>query len=195
MTNLLKIFASLYIQIIFVNSYYLKDARICIKSRNLRYHSLTRIKLSDDISALKQINNLNQAVNVFFTSGKNRIKLSALELSQFEQLLLKATKPLDIISFSKCLYALKVYKFNEVKNILPILESQCSKLKQPFGRQAVGNTLYGLQNMNSDSSEVRSVLRELSKKIAECTEPLDAQEVSNALYGICLLYTSPSPRD
>jgi len=73
---------------------------------------------------------------------------------------------------------------SEVRSVLRELSKKIAECTEPLRAQAVGNALYGLQNMNSDSSEVRSVLRELSKKIAECSEPLRAQAVGNALYGL-----------
>ena len=183
MKKVLKLIASFYTRRTF-STFFINSARICIKPINQRYHSnLSWIKLPHS-SASKNFKNLREAINVIHTSAKSRIKCDAVELSRVEQLLSEATEPLNIISFSKFLYSLRIYEFNEVKNILPLLSNRCSKLKQSFDAQAVGNTLYGLQNMSSDSSEVRAVLRELGKKIAECTEPLDAQAVGNALYGL-----------
>ena len=155
MSNHLKHFANLFTQRIFVNSF-INNPRIGINYRN--YSDLTKDK------------NLRKAINSFFNSGKSRNKFGAVELLQFEKLLSEEIEPLDIKSFSKCFYSLRIYEFNEIKNILPPLTKQCSKLKQSFGAQAVGNTLYGLRNMNSDSSEVRAVLVELGKKIAECKD-------------------------
>ena len=150
MKNILKLFARFYTQRTF-STFFISSARIYVKSINQRYHSnLSRIKLPDS-SASKSFKNLREAINIIHTSAKNRIKLGAVELSRVGQLLSEATEQLEIISFSKILYALRVYEFNEVKNILPLLANRCSKLKQSFDAQAVGNTLYGLQNMHRDS--------------------------------------------
>jgi hypothetical protein len=48
----------------------------------------------------------------------------------------------------------------------------------------VGNSLYGLQGMSSDSSEVRAMLSALVPKVESCREALDAQHVGNSLYGL-----------
>jgi hypothetical protein len=64
------------------------------------------------------------------------------------------------------------------------LAPKIKECKETLSAQAVGNALYGLQNMSSDVDEVRSVLRELAPKVKECKEPLDAQAVGNALYGL-----------
>jgi hypothetical protein len=50
--------------------------------------------------------------------------------------------------------------------------------------QEVGNALYGLQCMRSDSAEVRSLVSALAPKVASCSESLDGQAVGNALYGL-----------
>ena len=184
MSNLLKSFASFYTQRIFINSF-VNNARINIKFRQLRFYSdSNRINLPYSRSSSKQFKNLPEAVNALFTSSKSGTEFSTVQLTQFEQLLSEAPKPLDMVSFSKCLYSFRIYKSVDVNKIILNLARQCSKLKQSFGSQAVGNTLYGLQNMSCDSSEVRALLKELTKKIAECTEPLRAQHVGNSLYGL-----------
>ena len=117
MKNLLKLFANFYTQRAFP-TFFINNARIYVKSINQRYHSnLSRIKLPDR-SASKTFKNLREAINVIHTSAKSRIKFGAVELSRVGQLLSEATEPLDIISFSKILYALRIYEFNEVKNVL-----------------------------------------------------------------------------
>ena len=58
--------------------------------------------------------------------------------------------------------------------------------------QAVGNALYGLKGMSSDSAEVRGLISVLVAKVKGCKDDLSAQAVGNALYGIisshCLSY-------
>jgi ribonuclease HI len=58
------------------------------------------------------------------------------------------------------------------------------KCQEPFGAQAVGNSLHGLQGMSSDNAEVRSLVQALSGQVERCREPLSAQHVGNALYGL-----------
>ena len=56
------------------------------------------------------------------------------------------------------------------------------KASEPLDEQAIGNALYGLQGMNSDSADVKLLLRAFSAQVERCTEPLIAEEVANALY-------------
>ena len=67
---------------------------------------------------------------------------------------------------------------------MPKVESCSDALKA----QSVGNALYGLQKMSSDSAEVRSLLLALVPKVESCSEALKAQNVGNALYGIVHAY-------
>ncbi len=53
-----------------------------------------------------------------------------------------------------------------------------------LGAQAVGNMLYGLKGMKSDSPEVIDLLTELTQLVKTCTEPLNSQEVSMMLNGL-----------
>jgi hypothetical protein len=48
----------------------------------------------------------------------------------------------------------------------------------------VGNALYGLQGMSSDSSEVRAIVSALALKVQGCRGELNGQNVGNALYGL-----------
>ena len=57
--------------------------------------------------------------------------------------------------------------------------------------QAVGNALYGLQGMSSDSAEVRGLISVLGAKVKGYRDDLNAQAVGNALYGIMNLTGSP----
>jgi hypothetical protein len=56
--------------------------------------------------------------------------------------------------------------------------------REAFNAQAVGNALYGMQQMSSDSAEVRAMLSALLPKVKSCREALKAQAVGNALYGM-----------
>jgi very-short-patch-repair endonuclease len=48
----------------------------------------------------------------------------------------------------------------------------------------VGNALYGMQGMSSDSAEVRAMLLALVPKVESCRAALGAQAVGNSLYGM-----------
>ena len=63
---------------------------------------------------------------------------------------------------------------------LPRLVKTCT---EPLTAQAVGNMLYGLQDMKSDSLKERALLRELLRLVKTCTK-LDAQNLGNMLYGL-----------
>jgi len=56
--------------------------------------------------------------------------------------------------------------------------------KEDLKAQEVGNALYGLQGMSSDSEEVRNLLRSLVPKVISCKGLFNAQAVGNALYGL-----------
>ena len=55
--------------------------------------------------------------------------------------------------------------------------------------QAVGNALYGMQGLSSDSVEVRALISALVPKVQSCAVSLDAQAVGNALYGLRFLFS------
>ena len=65
-----------------------------------------------------------------------------------------------------------------MKLLLVALTSKCLLSNAILTPQAVGNALFGLQNMNSDSVEVRNLLVVLTLKVLECTDVLDARAVS-----------------
>ena len=64
------------------------------------------------------------------------------------------------------------------------LSGQAQRCNELLNGQEVGNALYGLQGMSSDSADVRSLVRALSGQVQRCNEPLNGQEVGNALYGL-----------
>jgi hypothetical protein len=72
----------------------------------------------------------------------------------------------------------------EVRAILSALLPKVESCREAFNAQAVGNALYGMQQMSSDSAEVRAMLSALLPKVKSCREALKAQAVGNALYGM-----------
>jgi uncharacterized protein YlaN (UPF0358 family) len=56
--------------------------------------------------------------------------------------------------------------------------------QEPLDAQAVGNAIYGLQNLGSDKKEVLELVSVLASRVASCQEPLSAQNVGNAIYGL-----------
>ncbi|CAJ1373148.1 unnamed protein product [Effrenium voratum] len=54
----------------------------------------------------------------------------------------------------------------------------------PLDSQAIGNALYGLQSMNSDSREVCQFLETFAIKLRGFDQKLNEQEASNAVYGL-----------
>ena len=53
-----------------------------------------------------------------------------------------------------------------------------SSCRESLSAQAVGNALYGMQGLSSDSVEVRALISALTPKVASCRESLDAQAVA-----------------
>ncbi len=50
--------------------------------------------------------------------------------------------------------------------------------------QNIGNALWGLKNMNSDTPQVRRILGLLAKEIQKSKQQLNGQNIGNALYGL-----------
>jgi hypothetical protein len=71
----------------------------------------------------------------------------------------------------------------EVLNILSALTPHIQSIDR-FKAQHLGNSLYGLQGMDSQFIEVRTILSELIPKVRLCTQDLSDQAVGNALYGL-----------
>ena len=68
--------------------------------------------------------------------------------------------------------------------MLAVLTEKIKLSKGLLDAQAIGNALYGLQGMSSDSKEVRGMLVVLTEKMKLSKELLNAQEIGNALYGL-----------
>lgn len=68
---------------------------------------------------------------------------------------------------------------DEVRKILKSLPPLLSSCKVALSAQAIGNSLYGLKNMNSDHESVKNIIKCLPKLILTCTENLSAQNISN----------------
>jgi hypothetical protein len=90
------------------------------------------------------------------------------------------------IQLSQLVNSLRIYddKDEAVVHLIKVIAKKVRKSKVILGAQAVGNMLYGLKGMKSDSLEVIDLLTELTKLVKTCTEPLNAQEVSMMLNGL-----------
>ena len=49
--------------------------------------------------------------------------------------------------------------------------------------QAIGNSLFGMQRMKSNSPEVRALVQALTTKIAKLKIPMDSAGIGAAIYG------------
>lgn len=49
--------------------------------------------------------------------------------------------------------------------------------------QAIGNSLFGLQRMKSNSPEVRALVQALTTKIVNLKVPMDSPGIGAAIYG------------
>eukprot|EP01035_Chromulina_nebulosa_P012277 gene12277-16368_t len=89
------------------------------------------------------------------SSAKSRLRINdanklAVELS-------KSKEKVTMITLSRCIYGLKAIKKGSEKNLLQLIVELALKVRtcnDTFGAQAVGNMLYGLQNLSSDKKEV-----------------------------------------
>lgn len=76
------------------------------------------------------------------------------------------------------------YATETSRKFIPVLISLIKKRQMNFGRQAIGNSLYGMKGMTSDVTEVRTLLAQMGKEIIGIQEDLNPQEIGNALYGM-----------
>jgi hypothetical protein len=60
----------------------------------------------------------------------------------------------------------------EVKDILSFLCEQLMNNNEHFIPQAIANSIFSLQNKNSDHKVIRDLLQALSHKVKNMTEPL-----------------------
>ena len=81
-----------------------------------------------------------------------------------------------MIQLSELINSLSIYddKDEAVVYLIKVFTKKVRKSKVILGAQAVGNMLYGLQRMKSDSPEVRALLTELTQLVKTNTEPLTA---------------------
>ena len=54
----------------------------------------------------------------------------------------------------------------------------------------VGNSLYGLQHMDTDDDGVNALVRALTSKIKSSSSEMNGQEIGNALYGLRTMSSS-----
>jgi hypothetical protein len=87
---------------------------------------------------------------------------------------------------SMLLLGLQGNKFQSEESIhlLSLLPKVVECCTEPFGDQAVGNTLYGLKGMTSNSADALALISALTLKVRSCNTSLYGQAVGNALYGL-----------
>ena len=105
------------------------------------------------------------AVNFIHKCSKQNEKISPSQLAVLTDILKQSRTPLTMIEISMGLNALKLYKHLYVKDLLIVMERRIKESAPKFSSQAVGNALYGLQKMTSESPEVRRVLDALVPKV------------------------------
>ena len=71
----------------------------------------------------------------------------------------------------------------EARQLVAALTPKVQHCREELDAQAVGNALYGLQQMGDSHVEVRQLVAALTPKVTQCREALGAQEVGNALSG------------
>jgi hypothetical protein len=94
----------------------------------------------------------------------------------------------DSLSIGLCFCALRHLsageKEEEVKRVAVAMTAKVQGSTAELNGQYVGNALYGLQRMFSDSPELQALLSALTAKIQGSTAVLDRQTICNALYGL-----------
>ncbi|WP_131781894.1 hypothetical protein [Legionella gresilensis] len=89
------------------------------------------------------------------------------------------------ISFTRCLKGLKKLPATvEVQAVLIALTSKINASTVELDGQNIGNSLYGLQNMDAKSDAVQALLFALTNKVRASHAKLNSQELGNALYGL-----------
>lgn len=72
---------------------------------------------------------------------------------------------------------------NAVDEVIVALTSKIAKCSEPLNAQHLGNALYGLQNLSSNSI-VRGLLSALIPLLNSCEEAVKPHHIDNALYGL-----------
>ena len=99
----------------------------------------------------------------------------------------KSKDDATMINVSRSMYGLKSIKKDsdpECWLMVAALVSTVQTCHESFDSQAVGNALYGLQNLTCDRLEVLQLLSVLIPLVKSCKEKLSGQQVGNALYGL-----------
>jgi hypothetical protein len=78
-----------------------------------------------------------------------------------------------------------------VKAFLAALAAKVTDSRAELGAQEIGNSLYGLQGLNSDCFEVQAIIHALTLKIPQSREELKSQHIGNALYGMKTMNSEP----
>ena len=128
---------------------------------------------------------LRDIASILQSSAKFGLRINDLEKITAE--LNKNTEKVTIIALSRCIYGLKSIEKNSQQDFLPLIAALTSKVRASRDRldaQGIGNMLYGLQNLRSETREVLLLVSALVGGIQLCQELLSAQEVGNALYGL-----------
>ena len=89
-----------------------------------------------------------------------------------------------MIPLSQLVNSLSIYddKDEAVVHLIEVITKKVRKSEVILNSQAVGNMLYGLKGMKSDSPEVRALLTELPRLVKTCYEPLKAKRSHDALW-------------
>ena len=108
------------------------------------------------------------------------------DLMKIVQKLTSLDDSMRMIPLSQLVNSLSIYddKDKAVVYLITVITKKVRKSKVILGAQAVGNMLYGLKGMKSDSLEVRALLTELTQLVQTCIEPLEAKNVGIILYGL-----------
>jgi len=118
--------------------------------------------------------------------SRDKHRFQREDLMKIVQRLVALPDRMDMIPLSQLMNSLRIYddKDEAVLYLIEAITQKVRKSKLILDSQAIGNMLYGLQRMRSDSPEVRALLRDLTPLVKTCKEPLKAQNVGNMLYGL-----------
>jgi hypothetical protein len=142
-----------------------------------------QLHLTTNISTMDSTN----ISNIIYLSGKQGVKLNSSQLGLMSSRLKQKQMKLNKMIVSKILYGFLTQSDEEasVREFLHVLTQKLiGSNRLILDGQGVGNSLYGLQRMTSQSTEVQALLSELRHHVEHCARELKSQELGNALYGL-----------
>jgi len=139
-----------------------------------------------DLDTLIPPMNRSSIASFMQKTSKYKHRFYGEDLMKIVQKLTDLPDSMSMIQLSQLVNSLRIYddKDKAVAHLIKVITKKVRNSEVILGSLAVGNMLYGLKGMKSDSLEVLYLLTELTKLVKTCTEPLNAQDVSMMLYGL-----------